>query len=434
MKVVIIAGGKGTRLGALDLPKPMIQIAGKPILEYQVENVKKYNLKDIYILSGYNAHKIVDYFGDGSKWDVNITHVIEEIPLGTAGALKQIEHLLKEKFLVLYGDTLFDINLSRMIEFNLENESIGTLLVHPNDHPHDSDLVEIDSNFNIIQFHSKPHPENKYFKNLVNAALYILTPEIFGYIPANQTSDFGKDIFPKILSSGGSLKAFKSTEYIKDMGTPERLRKVSSDMISGKISRLNITNKRKAIFLDRDGVINEEKGNIFKLEDFIIIPGIADAIRKINQSLYLVVVVTNQPVLAKGFCTEETLRQIQNKMEYELGQQGAYIDATYFCPHHPDKGYPGEITSLKIDCNCRKPAIGMIAAAKSDLNIDLSGSYIIGDSTTDIQTGLNAGLKSVLLKTGYGGTDGKYSVVPDFTFETLMYAVNFILGDISDEK
>ncbi len=191
---------------------------------------------------------IIDYFGDGSKWDVNITHIIEPFPLGTAGAVKQLENELNDRFIVFYGDTIMDIDLSSFIEFDKsKRESIGSIMVHPNDHPYDSDLVEIDKNNLVTNFHSKPHQEGKYYNNLVNAALYILSPKIFKYIEKDKMSDFGKDIFPKIIGKE-ELYAYKTAEYLKDMGTPDRLKKVEKDLISGKVKRLNKENKQKAIF------------------------------------------------------------------------------------------------------------------------------------------------------------------------------------------
>ena len=173
MKIVIIAGGKGTRLGRTDLPKPMIRILEKPILEYQIELVKKYGLKDIFILSGFMSDTIINYFGDGSNWDVNITHVVEEKALGTAGAVKQLENLIKGRFIVFYGDTMMDVNLKNMIEYDKSTTSLGTLFVHPNDHPYDSDLINVDYQTNkILDFISKPH-DDTYKCNVLNAALYI---------------------------------------------------------------------------------------------------------------------------------------------------------------------------------------------------------------------------------------------------------------------
>ena len=145
---------------------------------------------------------------------------------------------------------------------------------------------------------------------MVNAALYIFSPEIFNYIEPESNLDFGRDIFPEIIKKGGKLNAYYSSEYIKDMGTPKRKMQVEFDIKSGKVSRLNNENKRKAIFIDRDGVINKEVDSLCKIEDFVLIQNSAKAIKMINKSEYLAIVVTNQPVIAKGFCSEDDVREI----------------------------------------------------------------------------------------------------------------------------
>ena len=146
-------------------------------------------------------------------------------------------------------------------------------------------------------------------------------------------------------------------------------------------------NKQKAIFLDRDGTINKYVGFLTKSEDFELIPGVAEAIKMINKSGYLAIVVTNQPVIARGECTWEELRTIHDKMETELGKAAAFVDAIYVCPHHPDKGFEGERPEYKCDCDCRKPKAGMLLQASVDFNIDLSQSHMIGDSENDIAAG-----------------------------------------------
>jgi len=426
MKLIIIAGGKGTRLGRGDLPKPMVQINGLPILEYQILLAKKYGLTEIYILSGYMSDFIVNYFGDGSKWGVSINHFVEDNPLGTAGSVKSIEKILKERFMVFYGDTIMDINLLKMIDFDKQRDSIATLLVHPNDHPYDSDIVELDEFSNIINF--IPKTDKRLIKpNLVNAALYILSPEVFAFISKGVFCDFGIDVFPRIISKNKILRAYRSAEYIKDMGTPDRLLKIASDIMTGKVTKLNNQNKRKAIFLDRDGVINKEKPNLYKIEDFDLYDFAAEAILKINKSNFLAVVVTNQPVVAKGLCSFIQLNEIHNKLETLLGLQNAFVDRIYFCPHHPEKGFEGEIVDLKTNCSCRKPNVGMINQAITELNIDISGSFIIGDRTVDIQTGINAKLNTILVKTGYAGSDNAHVVKPAFITQNLLKAVDLIL-------
>ncbi|HXJ73420.1 MAG TPA: HAD-IIIA family hydrolase, partial [Candidatus Dormibacteraeota bacterium] len=139
------------------------------------------------------------------------------------------------------------------------------------------------------------------------------------------------------------------------------------------------------------------------------------------------VVVTNQPVIAKGWTTEAELQNIHNKLETLLGAEHAFLDRIYFCPHHPDKGFPGERVELKVRCACRKPGIGMIQNAVTDLNIDLAQSWLVGDTTTDVQTAKNAGLRSILVGTGSGGKDAKHDVHADYISTNLLEGVRHIL-------
>jgi histidinol-phosphate phosphatase family protein len=431
MKAVIVAGGRGTRMRGFTetLPKPMIKIGDKPLLEHQIQLAGRYDIKDVIVLTGYKREVIENYFGNGEKWGVNIRYHCEDLPLGTAGAVKAVEDWIGDDFLVFYGDVLADMNLKRLIDFHKRNKPTATLVLHPNSHPFDSDLVDIDENNRITHFYSKPHQKGKFYRNLVSAALYVCSKEIFNFIDKGVYSDFGKDVFPRVLRKGDYLLGYLTSEYLRDIGTPERYEKVCFDYLSGRVNQSNISNKQKAIFLDRDGVINEEKNLVYRMEDFRLLPKVPEAIREINLSGYLAVVVTNQPVVARGLCSIEDIRKIHNKMETLLGREGAYLDRIYFCPHHPDQGYPEENPEFKIDCQCRKPKIGLIQKACEDLNIDLKGSFCIGDSTTDIQTAKTAGMPSVLVRTGFKGEDGKYPAKPDFTFSNLKEAVNFIIYD-----
>lgn len=417
MKVLILAGGKGTRLGKMTeiTPKPLIPIKGKPVLEYQIQLLKKNNLCDITILINHLGERIKEYFGDGKRWGVNISYFEETFPLGTCGGIKMIEKELKEDFLVLYGDLLLNVDFKKLIKQHKKNKQknrkcIGTLMVHPNNHPYDSDLVEINEQNEILNFLSKPHPEALIYKNLVNAAVYVLSPTVCSFIPPKISSDFGKDIFPMIIKDKkSSLYAYNSPEYLKDMGTPERLLQAETEIRNGVYQKSVLSIKRPAIFLDRDGVINKEIDQLHKVEDFELIKNVGKAIREINENGYYAIVITNQPMIAKGFCTYEDVIEINKKMETELGKVGAKIDAIYLCPHHPDKGFSGENKKYKMKCSCRKPGIGMIKKAVKDLNIDLENSFFIGDSTTDAMTAKNAKIRFIGVKTGYGCNDHKFS-------------------------
>ena len=423
MQLVIIAGGKGTRLGLKDIPKPMVKIAGKPLLEHQIEQAKSYGIEEIFILSGHLANVIVDYFGDGSKWGVKINHVIEPHPLGTAGCLKLIENQLKDRFMVFYGDVVMDFDIASFIEFDSQYKSIGTAIVHPNDHPYDSDLLEINGDNRVVNVFPKPHKSGEYFQNLVNAAVYIFSPEIFKYIEPDKAQDFGRDIIKRVINNGEILSGYRTAEYIKDMGTAERFEAVKQDFEYGKVAMLNKRNKRPCIFLDRDGVINKDMDNNPVCSDFELLPDVADAVRMINKSSYLAVVVTNQPMIAKGFVTEDEVKNTHKKMETLLGESGAFLNGIYYCPHHPEKGFKGEIADLKIDCECRKPKTGMLMQAARDMNIDLSSSWMIGDSLRDIEAGKNAGCRTISIGEDLGA---------DKNAKNLKEAVEIILNNKED--
>jgi histidinol-phosphate phosphatase family protein len=432
-QLIILAGGAGTRLRARlgDLPKPMIPVAGKPLLEHQVELAKKFGFTDLIFFVHYRADLIEKYFGDGKKFGVQIRYVLEKEPLGTAGAALAGFEKLTERFVVLYGDTMVNVDLNRIWNAHEKAKAAATLLLHPNDHPFDSDLVEIDSNSFVTAFHNRPHAENVWRQNLVNAGLYVLEKSALSEfrIQNGKTGilDFGKDIFPAMVLAGEKLLGYNSPEFIKDIGTPERYDKISAQFAAGIVQRSSLATPQRAVFLDRDGTLIPDKDCLRNADELELLPDVAEAVHELNHNGWRTVVVTNQPVIAKGFCDETELQNIHNKMETLLGREHAFLDRIYFCPHHPEKGFPGERAELKIDCDCRKPKIGMIQKAVADLNIDLKQSWLIGDTTTDLQTAKNAGLKSILVRTGSAGRDGKFPAQPDFVFDTLVQAVDFIV-------
>lgn len=407
-----MAGGKGTRIASVksDVPKPMIPICGKPILEWQIKCLKASGLTEITLVIGYLGHLIQDYFEDGKKFGVNISYFVEESPLGTAGALFKMPELT-EDFLLLCGDVILDVDFNRFIEFHKKNHAWASLMAHPNGHPYDSSLLvteilppqvpggnPVDSH-RVVKWINK-EDERLYYKNRVNAGIEIISPELLKetmkhFVPRHPETpekiDLDRDVLKPNIPSG-KIFAYDTPEYIKDMGTPDRFYEVEEDIKSGKVKARNLKNKQKAVFLDRDGTINTYVGFLTKPEQFELIPGVAEAIKKINKSGYLAIVVTNQPVIARGDCTWVELQEIHNKMETELGKEGAFVDAIYICPHHKNKGFEGERIEYKIDCECRKPKPGLILRAAKKFNIDLSKSIMIGDSANDISAGLNAGL------------------------------------------
>ena len=414
MIAVIMAGGKGTRISSMvsNVPKPMIKINGIPVLEHEINCLRRQGIRDIIITVSHLADVIIRYFGDGSgispstgkNFDVHIEYFREEKALGNAGALFFLLDKLKEDFILLNADVIFDVNFSRMIQFHRDNNALVSLLTHPNNHPYDSGLIISDEDFVVLDWLNKEDVRPIYYKNRVNAGVHIINPKIFELLEIDVNSltdgvklDLDRQILKPLIDTG-RIYCYDSPEYVKDMGTPERYADVENDYISGRIHQKNLSNKQKAIFLDRDGTINKHIGFLRDINQFELLEGVAPAIRKINSSGYLCIVVTNQAVIARGDISFAELRHIHNKMETLLGNSGAYIDAIYYCPHHPHKGFTGEIESLKIDCNCRKPKPGMLLEATAKYNIDLSSSWMVGDSMDDVLAGKRAGCKTVLIE------------------------------------
>ena len=404
MKVVIMAGGRGTRISELfpDIPKPMIPVCGIPVLEREISSLKEQGFTDIILTVGYKAESIMQHFGDGRKYGVQIEYFVEKEPLCNAGALFLIKDKLTEDFLLL--DAMFNVDFNRFVKFHKAHNGLVTLFTHPNNHPYDSGLIVANKEKKVEQWLTKEDKRPKYYQNRVNAGLHVINPEALDLKVTTDKVDLDRQVL-KPLCSSGKIYCYDSPEYVKDMGTPERYETVSKDFENGTVEARNLKNKQKAIFLDRDGTINKYVGFLRNIEQFELLSGVSEAIRKINQSGYLAVVVTNQPVIARGEVTYTELQEIHNKMETILGKDGAYLDGIYFCPHHPDKGFKGEVKELKINCNCRKPNPGLLLQAASDFNINLEQSWMIGDGKNDIQAGKNAGCKTVLIGDDEFGQD-----------------------------
>lgn len=406
MKTVLMAGGRGTRIAELfpNIPKPLIPVDGMPILEREIRSLAAQGFNDIILTVGYLADKIIAYFGDGSQLGVKIEYFVEETPLGNAGALFRMrEKIGDEPFFLLNADAAFDVDFNRMIAFHKEHGGLVTLFTHPNSHPYDSGLIIADERGNVIQWLAKEDERPQWYNNRVNAGLHVIDPKVLDMSLKNLEIEEetglpkGKvDLDRKILKplcGSGKMFCYDSPEYVKDMGTPERFHQVEADFRNGVVQGKNLKNKQKAIFLDRDGTINKYVGFLRNIDDFELIDGVSEAIKLINQSGYLAIVVTNQPVIARGELSWDELHEIHRKMETLLGKDGAYIDGMYICPHHPDKGFEGERPEYKIDCECRKPKPGLLLQAAKVFNIDLSASYMIGDSQRDVEAGENAGVK-----------------------------------------
>ena len=434
-----MAGGRGTRISAISgsLPKPLIPLNGVPVLERQIACLRRQGITDITLATGYRGEEIVRFFGDGSGvspatgmlFGVHIHYFTEDQPLGSGGALFQLRDNLKDDFLLLNGDLIFDIDLRRFAEFHRIHGGLVTLFSHPNSHPYDSGLLETDTHGQVLRWLAKEDHRPEYYHNQVNAGLHMISPALLsvppdGAVSGNAAVDLDRQVL-KPLAGTGKLFAYESPEYVRDMGTPERYGIVCEDLKRGIVAAKNLALPQRAVFLDRDGVLNRHIGFVRTPDGLELLPDVPKAVRQINDSGFLAIVATNQPVVARGEATAAQLREIHHKLETLLGQDGAYLDHIYFCPHHPDRGFPGEVPELKTNCACRKPKPGMLLQAAEEFHLDLSSCWMAGDGERDIQAGKRAGCKTALIDDGNTGERRDFG--QDITVSSLLEFTETVL-------
>ena len=429
-EALILAGGKGTRLAKVlnGKPKPLVEIGGIPLLKHQIDLLLKFNINKIFLLVNYKAN-LIESFLENEYNNIDF-EILEdgEHALGTGGSIVKHLAFFSDRFLVLYGDTFLSVDFDKFHEFHQVNKSDLTLFTHPNSHPYDSDIVVTNSFNQVISISGYPHDDSFYSANLVNAALYIVEKKILQNLPRldKKLIDFAKDLIPLYLNSNKNVFSYKSIEYIKDCGTEDRLKNVEKYYNKNIKNTLVNDNSISAVFVDRDGTIIENVDHLNSINQVKFFENSFEAIKKLNSNNFLVSIVTNQPVVARGELSEKGLNDIHNFIEWEAGKKGAYFDEIIHCPHHPHSGFKGEVKELKINCNCRKPRTGMLENIFLKYSINKSKSWFIGDSTADIKCGNDFEIKTILLETGFSGKDNKFFNEPDYVFRDLFIASVFI--------
>lgn len=421
MICIILAGGKGSRISKEypDIPKAMVPIQGKPVLEYEIEMLRSYAIDEIIIITGYLHSAIENYFKDGSEYGVKITYYKESSPLGTAGALFNID--IKEDFLLCAGDLLFNFSLNKMIEFHKKHNALATVFSHPSSHPFDSTLIKSDEDGKIIDFF-RINKSIDSFNNNCSAGIYMISPKLLE-LRRNKLQgkkcDIDKDILQKSVDTN-RIFSYKSTEYVCDIGTPERRRKAEKHLSIFGLMPKHVQSGNKAIFLDRDGTLNIYKGYITDKKQIELTDKAAQAINIFHSLGYLVILVTNQPVVARGECSIDDLKEINGRVEYLLGKDNSYLDDIFFCPHHPHKGFENENKEFKIDCSCRKPKPGLIFKAAEKYDINLLHSYMVGDSAVDVDCAKSAGCTPVFVAGNSENAEDVLNVKSLYDFAVLL--------------
>lgn len=424
---IIIAGGLGTRAHVMTgdrIPKALLPVAGRPILFRQLDVLAREGVRHVTILAGHLGDQLTPAIAAAGITLPRVTVMVEREPLGTAGCLAALKGLITENSLIVYGDMLFDMDLARLAGFQAEHQAMLTIVAHPNDHPETSDLL-VERDGLVKRILPAKAPRSGDFRNLVPAGLYAAAPAFFARLQDGVKADMIHDVLPNLIAQGEAIAVYNTPEYLRDVGTPRRHGMAEGDIASGRVARESLRQSRPAIFFDIDGVLNQDPGGhgILNEDQVVLLPGAAEALRLALDAGYLAVGVTNRPQLAKGMMDRDGLDRVLGRLETLLAREGAWLNRIYFCPHHPDRGFAGEVPELKIVCRCRKPAPGLLEDAARELHIALSGSAMIGDTVHDLGAARAAGVAGYGVRTGHGcaGADAK-SVL----FDNVLDAVKFI--------
>jgi len=428
-QALIIAGGKGTRLGDIgrSVPKALVPVGGRPLLAHLLAWCARYHLEDVRILAGHMGDQIESFVHRHRVAGLHVSVSTEDIPLGTAGALHLVAKALHEDFLVLYGDVFVDFDPGPMCALHKERKPVATLLTRASDHPWDSHIVDVGPEGFVREFIAKREP-GRLYRNLSNAAVYVCSRRVLNFIPEAVPVDFGGQVFPSILDAGEKLASWelRTPGFVKDMGTQDRLRDLEAwleerDWIAqARQAKLPV----KTVFIDRDGTLTVEREGICRPEELKLLPGAAAGVRILNEAGIRTVLVTNQSVVARGLCSIKELEIIHRKLQGDLADCGARLDAIYYSPFHPETHHAEGVLEYRRASRCRKPDVGMLMQAVRELAVDLRASILVGNSRTDIETARNAEIRSILVESPRLPAEG---VQPEWHFASLCEAAKAIV-------
>ncbi|TWB43466.1 HAD-IIIA family hydrolase [Nitrospirillum pindoramense] len=397
---MVILAGDG------DFPA-LADVGGTALLGRQLAMIARSALHDVLVVTGSAA--VGGYCGDGERWGLAVRAVAPD----------QVAALLAETAMILPGDAVTEVDLDRFLEHHRRHGAAATLLVQPSDHPDQGDLVVGAEDGRVLGFRVPPHVGD--FHNLAWTG-----PAVIERRALNGNLSIRAQV-ERLLSAGRPVQGYRSPEYVRRIVSADDLERVRADGTAGLPDRLSLRSPQPAVFLDRDGVLNVEKGSVTTVEALDLIPTAPPALARLNRAGFRTPVVTNQAAVARGLCSLETLDAIHARLETGLAAQHAHVDRIYFCPHHPDPTLSGGVPSLLVRCECRKPKPGMVHAATADLNIDVARSWMVGDSSSDMGLARACGMGGILVRDGHGGRDGKSSAQPHVVVDDLADAVRFIL-------
>ncbi|MDE6742662.1 MAG: HAD-IIIA family hydrolase [Lachnospiraceae bacterium] len=378
-QAVIFAGGLGERLKPFTEtnPKPMYPFQGKPFIEYLVEQIVSFGINDIIILLGYLPEKVTEYLGDGSRYGAKINYCITPVEYDTQFRLKAAAEDLQDEFLMMYCDNYCPINFERLVRAYEENGAWIQFTAYANLDGYTKNNLKIAEDGQVLVYDKK---RTQTDLQGVDIGYAIVSKKVLSLM-SDQNENFEAVVYPQLVERG-LLYAMVTEHRYYSIGSFARI-ELTEEFLSGQ----------KYIFLDRDGTLDVRPPKacyVEKPEDFIWLPGAKEAIKKLKDAGYFIILVSNQAGIAMGRMTDEDVALVNEKMQDDLLAIGACIDAIYYCPHGWDS-----------TCSCRKPKPGMLYQAQKDFSINLPECYLIGDDERDIQTAENADVKGILVDENY---------------------------------
>lgn len=374
-QAVILAGGEGVRLRPLtySIPKPMVLVNNRPYLEYLIDLLKQNGISEIVLLLGYLSEKVIGHFGDGSDFGVKIKYSIGDVSFETGKRIKDAQRHLRERFLLMYCDNYWPLNLARLAEFHQRRHTEATVTVYSNKDGITRNNIYVDESGLVLKYDKSRKDQGL---NGVEIGFFIIDNKVLSLLPDTNFS-FEKEILPKLIEKR-RLSGFLTDLRYYSIGNPERL-----------IVMERFLQPKKIVFLDRDGVINKKAAKaeyVKSWEEFEFLPGAIEAMELLAKRGYKIFIITNQAGIARGVMSEDGLKAIHRSLKEELEKENVGIEGIYFCPHGWDEG-----------CACRKPKAGMFFQAANEHCLDLSKSTFIGDDERDLEAGNAAGCRTFLV-------------------------------------
>ena len=391
---VILAGGRGTRSADPSTPKIAQQIDDRPLLQWHLDLLAESSIGEVLIVTGHLGDEVALLLDAADTHNLSVRILHEEKPAGTVTALRlAAAHSDADAFLVILGDVWTSFPVDSFLHAWQRSDRDVAAIVHPSVHPHDSDAVipQFDGSVKVVSKGQRGRDNaGTLLRNMCATGVFALKQEAARH-PGTAT-DIGSDLIAQAAEQD-ALFAYVSSHYFKDTGTPDRLEMARQEWKSGTFARRGHLSARPGLILDRDGVINPALPEVYEPSSMTLLPGVAAQIANANALGIPVLVATNQPGLAKGFMADADHEAIRAQLDELLIAEGAFVDDYAYCPHHPESGFPGEVSELKVLCACRKPEPGMLLHLISHHALDPSLSLMVGDSVRDQGAAQAAGVR-----------------------------------------